>query len=99
MRPSCGMAVVLARPAAILPSLFLGSEGSEEACQARSAAEFGMQGWGRDAKYLPRGIAAMSSIAMIPNAAPVWADPILRKSVRVHVNSHALMRSALRPRR
>jgi hypothetical protein len=30
-----------------------------------------MQGLGRDAKYLPRGVAAMSSIATTPNAAPV----------------------------
>ena len=33
-----------------------------------------VQGRGRDAKYLPRGIAAMSSIATTPNAAPVCAS-------------------------
>jgi len=38
-----------------------------------------MQGRGRDAKYLPRGVAAMSSIAATPNAAPVCADPISKK--------------------
>jgi hypothetical protein len=38
-----------------------------------------MQGRGRDAKYLPRGSAAMSSIATTPNAAPVGASPIAKK--------------------
>jgi hypothetical protein len=74
------MAVVLARPATILPLLFLEREGwSEEACQARRAAGFVIQGRERDAKYLPRDIAAMSSIATIPNAALVCADTIAKK--------------------
>jgi hypothetical protein len=42
-------------------------------------ARCGIQGRGRDAKYLPRGSAAMSSIATTPNAAPDCADPIAKK--------------------
>jgi hypothetical protein len=86
------MAIVLACPAAILPPLFIGREGwREEACQARRGWILVIQGRGRDAKYLLRGIAAMSSIAATPNAAPVCADPISKKSVRAHVSSHASM--------
>jgi hypothetical protein len=47
---------------------------SEEACQARRAAGFVIQGRGRDAKYLPGGIAAMSSIAATPNALMAGAE-------------------------
>jgi len=74
------MAVVLASQRRSYRRRFLSARDGRSKRIGRGARQIlVMQGRGRDAKYLPRGIAAMSSIATTPNAAPVCADPILIK--------------------